>query len=140
MSKDIASMLGEKKEEPREIKTNGVGIAMLILKARTDTHITHLKQKNKILATHKALETFYTDIVDLVDTFIETSMGIDDSFSLEEVGESSIIENPIEYFKTLYSTIEKERTSIKESFRQNQIDELQQLIARTLYRLKYITS
>ena len=67
-------------------------------------------------------------------------MGIDDSFILEEVEESEIITNPLQYFKNLYNTIQTERVSIKESFLQNQIDEMSQLIAHTLYRLKNITT
>ena len=83
---------------------------------------------------------FYEEVEDLVDTYIETSMGIDDSFVLEEVEESCVIANPIQYFKDLYNTIQAERVSIKESFIQNQIDEVCQLIAHTLYRLKNITT
>lgn len=115
-------------------------IPALLLKARTDVHLTHLLQKDKTLARHNAMSIFYEGILDLVDTYIETSMGIDDSFSLTEVEESMAIANPLGYFKNLYSTIEKERGIIKETFLQNQIDEVQQLIAHTLYRLKNITT
>jgi hypothetical protein len=115
-------------------------IPALLLKARTDAHLTHLRQKDKTLATHNAMSIFYEGVLDLVDTYIETSMGIDDSFVLEEVEESEVITNPLQYFKNLYNTISVERTSIKESFLQNQIDTMQELIAHTLYRIKNITT
>ena len=115
-------------------------IPALLLKARTDAHLTHLRQKDKTLALHNAMSMFYDSVEDLVDTYIETSMGIDDSFTLEEVDESEVIANPLTYFKGLYDTILVERENIKEPFLLNQIDEMTQLIAHTLYRLKNIVT
>ena len=141
---NLASMLDD--DEAVEGKTSASAkgtrgtIPALLLKARTDAHLTHLRQKDKTFATHNAMSIFYEGVLDLVDTYIETSMGIDDSFCLEEVEESEVITNPLQYFKTLYNTIQIERASIKESFLQNQIDEMIQLIAHTLYRIKNITT
>ena len=115
-------------------------IPALLFKARTDAHLTHLRQKDKTLATHNAMSIFYESVGDMIDTYIETSMGIDDSFTVEEVGESEVISNPLTYFKGLYNVIQVERESIKESFLLNQIDEMSQLIAHTLYRIKNIVT
>ena len=131
--------MGEGKTSASTKGTRGT-IPALLLKARTDAHLTHLRQKDKTLALHNAMSMFYEAVGDLADTYIETSMGIDDSFTLEEVEESEVIANPLTYFKGLYNTIQAERVSIKESFLQNQIDEMCQLIAHTLYRLKNITT
>jgi hypothetical protein len=144
MAKNLASMLddeemGEGTSSASAKGTRGT-IPALLLKARTDAHLTHLRQKDKTLATHNAMSIFYEGVLDLVDTYIETSMGIDDSFVLEEVEESEVITNPLAYFKELYNTISVERASIKESFIQNQIDTMQELIAHTLYRIKNITT
>lgn len=143
---DLAKMLDD--DDIQEVKsskstsvknTRGV-IPALLLKARTDAHLTHLRQKDKTLATHNAMSIFYDSVLDLVDTYVETSMGIDDSFVLEEVEESEVITNPLVYFKALYNTISVERVNIKESFIQNQIDTMQELIAHTLYRIKNIVT
>jgi len=115
-------------------------IPALLFKARTDAHLTHLRQKDKTLARHNALSMFYEGVTDLIDTYIEVSMGIDDSFFLEEVEESYIIEEPVAYFKDLYNQIQAAREVVTESFIQNQIDTMQELIAHTLYRLKNITT
>ena len=130
----------EFKEEESSVESTRGTIPALLLKARTDAHLTHLRQKDKTLATHNAMSIFYEGILNLVDTYIETSMGIDDSFILEEVDESEIIENPLEYFKALYDTIAVAREVVKESFIQNQIDTMQELIAHTLYRIKNIVT
>jgi hypothetical protein len=144
MAKNLASML-EDDDYTEEItsastKSTRGTIPALLLKARTDAHLTHLRQKDKTLALHNAMSIFYDSVGDLVDTYIETSMGIDDSFTLEEVDESEVIDSPLVYFKGLYNTILAERESIKEPFLLNQIDEMTQLIAHTLYRLKNIVT
>lgn len=145
MAKNLASMLDdddymEESTSSKSTKSTRGTIPALLLKARTDAHLTHLRQKDKTLALHNAMSIFYDSVGDLVDTYIETSMGIDDSFTLEEVDESEVISNPLVYFKGLYNTIVVERESIKEPFLLNQIDEMTQLIAHTLYRLKNIVT
>jgi hypothetical protein len=115
-------------------------IATLLMKAKTDAHLTHLKQKDKTLATHNAMSIFYEGIGDLIDTYVETSMGIDDTFCLDEVPESMVITNPLVYFKNLYNAISVAREVVKESFLQSQIDLMQELIAHTLYRIKNIVT
>jgi hypothetical protein len=141
---DLAKMLDDDEigEEKSSASAKGKRetIAALLLKARTDVHLTHLLQKDKTLATHNAMSIFYEGVLDLVDTYVETSMGIDDTFRLTEVEESMAIANPLVYFKNLYNTISVERVAIKESFLQNQIDTMQELIAHTLYRIKNITT
>ena len=143
MAKNLASMLEEEDMEKTSSESTknirGI-IPALLLKARTDAHLTHLRQKDKTLALHNAMSMFYDSVEDLIDTYIETSMGIDDSFTLEKVDESEVIDNPLTYFKGLYDTIQVERANIKETFLQNQIDEMCQLIAHTMYRLKNITT
>lgn len=143
MAKNLASMLEEEDmEKTSSESTKNIRriIPALLLKARTDAHLTHLRQKDKTLALHNAMSMFYDSIGDLIDTYIETSMGIDDSFTLEKVDESEVIDNPLTYFKGLYDTIQVEKANIKESFLLNQIDEISQLIAHTLYRIKHITT
>ena len=144
MAKNLASMLDDEEmgEGTSSASTKGTRgtIPALLFKARTDAHLTHLRQKDKTLATHNAMSIFYESVGDLIDTYIETSMGIDDSFTLEEVEESEVITNPLTYFKALYNTIAVERQVIKESFLQNQIDTMQELIAHTLYRIKNIVT
>lgn len=132
---DLNEILGNK------VKTGGrVAIATLLFKARTDAHLTHLKQTDKTFARHNALSVFYTSIGDLLDGYVESSMGIVPGFTVESVPASVVIADPIAYFKNLYSQIEAGRAEIKESFIQNQVDTVQELIANTLYKLQFITT
>jgi hypothetical protein len=47
-------------------------------------------------------------------------------------------EQLITYFKGLDENIEKNRKSVKESFIQNQIDTVQELIYSTIYKLRFL--
>lgn len=136
---DLAKILGEEKAPSKPIKNTRGTIPALLFKARTDAHLTHLKQADKTLARHNAMSMFYEGITDLIDGYIESSMGIDPSFSLDMVPASEVIADPVAYFKNLYNQIEQSRVGIKESFIQNQIDTAQELIANTLYKLQFIT-
>ncbi|MGL6108270.1 MAG: DUF5856 family protein [Fusobacteriaceae bacterium] len=122
-----------------EIKKSNNDIPSLLFKAQIDAKITHLLQKDRTYARHEAMSIFYDKIGDLIDTFVETYKGIK---PLEEICTkgSCCIENPTDYFQNLYNTIETLRKPIKETFLQNQIDEIQSLISHTLYRLKFITT
>ena len=125
--------------ESKEEMNSEASIPSLLFKARNDAHITHLMNRDKTMATHKALEAFYEEVVDLADGFIETSL-VWYPVSDICVEESCCIKNPVEYFKNLYSQIDTLRVQYKESFLQNQIDEMQTLISQTIYRLTYMTT
>lgn len=119
-------------------KDSSCKIPALLFKAQIDAKLTHLAQPDKTLALHEAMGKFYDEVGDLIDTFVETYMGL---YECNISTEGSVkISNPSQYFKSLYDTIEVERKDIKESFLQNQIDTIQQLISHTLYRLKKIQS
>lgn len=132
---DLNKILGNKATSKN---TGRVMIPSLLLKARTDAHLTHLKQADKTLARHNAMSMFYDEVLDLIDGYIESSMGIVPGFSVDMVPSSEIITDPVAYFKDLYNQIEINRTEIKESFLQNQVDTMQELIANTLYKLQFI--
>ena len=116
---------------------NTTGIAPLLFKARTDAHITHLLQPDKSLSKHNALNIFYDNIGDLIDTYVELSMGIGNVLDLN-VPASSKINNVEKYFEQLLKDIDSERQKIKEPFILAVVDDIQQEIAHCLYRLKYV--
>lgn len=113
-------------------------IAEVYFKALSDAKITHLINRNKVLATHQALGIFYDEMSDLLDSFIEASAGIYPldalSFSAEE------IKDCVSYFTKVYDSVESLRKSIPQKFIQSDIDVLQKEVGHCLYRLKYITT
>lgn len=87
---------------------------------------------------HKALNNYYDEIVPLLDELIESIQGIYPRI------ESYVLSPTVDwsegisttYFKGLYGFVQEHRKMVyQESFIQNQIDEIAQLIAETLYQL-----
>jgi hypothetical protein len=91
------------------------------------------------LAEHKSLDKYQDEIAELYDGLVESVSGIygrPKSYSvgtLQNYTSNAAVQT---YFKDLYAFVQKERTTIyQDTWVQNQIDEIAQLIARTLYLL-----
>ena len=99
-------------------------------------HIFH--NQTRIYSEHTALGMYYDDVLDLIDRLTETytalygeiegytSMPYRDYVSKDET---------VNYFKALYQYVQTNRVIFKESFLQNIIDELSELLAQTMFRL-----
>lgn len=104
-----------------------------IFQSRDIAHVIHLATNS--FAVHKALNEYYDDIVDLMDSLIESYQGIYGKIKLEIP--SSINEDPIQFFTQLYSYVTKNKELFKaDESLQNIIDEIADLISGTLYKLK----
>jgi hypothetical protein len=87
---------------------------------------------------HKALNNYYDGIVPLLDGLIESVQGIYPRIGGYVLSPTVDWSEGISttYFKGLYGFVQEHRKMIyQESFIQNQIDEITQLIAETLYQL-----
>ena len=139
------NLMREQKEDSEtevdDTKTNSgfKDMVSILLHSQTQVHIFHLQTKS--YSEHKALQGYYEGIDALVDGIIESYQGKYDvvtgynSIKTEEYKNS---EQVIKYFKALDSMVEKNRKSVKESFLQNQIDTVQELIFSTLYKLRFL--
>jgi hypothetical protein len=139
-------MFLKEQEEESEDKLEGTktdsgfkDMVSILLHSQTQVHIFHLQTKS--YSEHKALQGYYEGIDVLVDGVIESYQGKYDvvtgynSIKTEDYKSS---EQVIKYFKALDSMVEKNRKSVKESFLQNQIDTIQELIYSTLYKLRFL--
>ena len=111
----------------------------ILLHSQTQVHIFHLQTKS--YSEHKALQNYYEGIDGLVDGVIESYQGKYDvltGYKSIKTEEYKSNEQIIKYFKSLDSMVEKNRKEIKESFIQNQIDTIQELIYSTLYKLRFL--
>jgi len=111
----------------------------ILLHSQTQVHIFHLQTKS--YSEHKALQNYYEGIDGLVDGVIESYQGkyeVLTGYKSIKTEEYKSNEQIIKYFKALDVMIDKNRKSVKESFIQNQIDTIQELIFSTLYRLRFL--
>ena len=105
-----------------------------ILQSRDKTHIQHLNSLS--YAEHMALDQYYNDIIPLVDSLIESYQG---KYGLVTLTiPPSNLEKPITYLDSLGKYIETNRKQFTDSFLQNQIDTILELIYSTLYKLKFL--
>jgi len=91
------------------------------------------------LSEHKALNKFYDKIVDLLDNLSESYAGIYgrlQGFEVHDTPDWTSTENTISYYRNCYDWLELERkTAPQDSYIQNQLDEITQLLGSTLYKL-----
>lgn len=136
----INSLIGEQ-DTVKITKTEGVDMFVSdILTSRNQSHVFHLQTKS--YAEHMALGSYYEGIGDLIDGFVESyqgKYGIIGSFDCEGIENYSSSEQVLSYFKGLADNIEISRKEIKDSYLQNQVDTILELIYSTLYKLKYLS-
>ena len=133
--------LKEEEEEKSEKSEGGVFKKMMekILHSRTQVHIFHLQTKS--YAEHIALNGYYDGVLGLFDGLVESYQGkhgIITNYQCDGFDDYSSNEQVIKYLTDLESSIEELRKSVKESFIQNQIDTVEELINSTVYKLKFL--
>ena len=137
-------MREQKEENETEVKETKTGsgfkdMVSILLHSQTQVHIFHLQTKS--YAEHKALQGYYEGIDALVDGLIESYQGKYDvitQYNSVKNEDYKSNEQVIKYFKALDGMIEKNRKEVKESFIQNQIDTVQELINSTVYKLRFL--
>jgi hypothetical protein len=108
--------------------------------SETQVHMFHLQTKSQSsFAEHSALGGYYTEIGDKLDGLIESYQGKYDivkgykSYPFEDYKN---VDQLIKYFNDLANMITSKRDCCKDSYIQNQIDEIETLIYSTLYKLR----
>lgn len=99
-------------------------------------HIFH--NQTRIYSEHVALGGYYDDVLDLIDRLTETYTalyGEITGYKSAPYRDYTSKEDTVTYFKTLYAYVQKNRNIFEESFIQNIIDELSELLTQTMFRL-----
>lgn len=125
--------------EQKENNNDYVEMMSLLLHSRTQVHTLHLQTES--YPVHMALNGYYNGIGDLVDGLVESyqgKYGILKGYKSYDITEYKSTESTIKYLKDLCSKIEKLRSCCKDSYIQNQIDTVCELINSTLYKLRFL--
>jgi hypothetical protein len=110
-----------------------------LLHSQTQVHIFHLQTKS--YSEHKALQGYYEGIDALVDGVIESyqgKYGIITNYKTYDMEQYSNGKKTIAYFAELLKVIDEKRDCCEDSYIQNQIDTIQELINSTVYKLKFL--
>ena len=111
----------------------------LMLHSRTQAHTLHLQTKS--YPEHMALNGYYDGIGDLIDGLVESyqgKYGIIESYKSYDLVSYKSTENTVKYLQDLCKKIENLRDCCKDSYIQNQIDTVCELINSTLYKLRFL--
>lgn len=134
----LKSRLKEQEEEKTTSSSGMEEIASSLMASQTQVHIFHLQTKS--YAEHKALQGYYEDIDDLMDSLIEAyqgQFGIIDNYQSMPISKYEGKEQVVSYFEDLMSLIEKNREDLP-SHLQNIVDTIVELITSTLYKIKFL--
>lgn len=109
---------------------------MCLLHTVTNTHILHLQSRS--YSEHMALGSFYEELEDLADSYIEQYQG---KYGIIE-GYQDEYELPtpaLEYLISFSDYIKQARVEQpQDSELQNTIDEIQSLVDSTIYKLRFL--
>ncbi len=132
-------MKSEKMIVEQKTKKDFSEMASIILHSRTQTHTLHLQTKS--FAEHKALNDYYDSIGDLFDGLVESyqgKYGIIESYKSYDIVSYKSTESTVKYLQDLCKKIESLRDCCEDSYIQNQIDTVCELINSTLYKLRFL--
>lgn len=109
-----------------------------LLSSRNQAHVFHLQTPS--FAAHKALNEYYDEIVDLIDSYAEMAQG---RYGIVRgyVMSSQIFEDDsvLKYFMGLQKFVDEIRTQLPQDGElNNTVDEISGLISSTIYKLKFL--
>ena len=119
---------------------NYAKLISFLFHSRTQAHVFHLQTTS--FAEHKALNDYYDGIVDLVDGLVESyqgKYGVLRGYSNYPLLEYTDKNQVITYFEALVSKVCALREGVTDSYIQNQIDTVMELLESTLYKLKCLS-
>jgi len=126
--------------EQKKPKTNDFAeMVSLLLHSRTQAHILHLQTKS--YPEHMALNAYYDGIGDLVDGLVESyqgQYGIIENYKSYDIQNYKSTDDTIKYLNGICEKVNKLRDCCKDSYIQNQIDTICELVNSTLYKLKFL--
>ena len=109
---------------------------LTMLHSVTNAHILHLQSRS--YSEHVALGAYYEEVGDLVDSFVEAYQGKYGIISNYE--QDYFLPTPaLEYLISLNDYVKDERQDLpQDSELQNLVDEIADLIDRTIYKLRFL--
>lgn len=109
-----------------------------LMQSRNQAHIYHLQTQS--FAAHLALNAYYDGIIPLIDALVESYQGRHGILrGYRMLGTIKEDDSAITYFEGLSKYVESVRPTLpQDSYLQNQIDTIIELIESTKYKLKFL--
>jgi DNA-binding ferritin-like protein len=114
----------------------------ILLNSSTQAQVFHRQVTGAgSFSAHSALGTYYDEIIELVDTLTESyqgKYGIVIDYKTYALVNWISCEQVIAYFEELCNQVYELRKVFTDSYIQNQIDQIEELLYQTKYRLKFL--
>jgi hypothetical protein len=109
-----------------------------LMSSRTQAHIFHLQTQS--FATHKALNKYYDEIIDLLDAYAEMAQGRYGIIrGYQMMGQVMEDDSSLKYFMGLQKFVDGIRGQLPQDGElNNTVDEISGLISGTIYKLKFL--
>jgi hypothetical protein len=137
------SYLNEEEEDKKDEKETNNGdfaeMMSILLHSQTQAHTLHLQTES--YSEHKALQNYYEGIDGIVDGLVESfqgKYGIIKGYKSMDLQEWKSTEDTVKYMKGLCEKVIELRDCCEDSYIQNQIDTVCELINSTLYKLRFL--
>jgi len=133
---DTSSLVSEQKEGNND---KFAEMTSLLFHSQTQVHMLHLQTTS--YSEHKALQNYYEGIDGLIDGLVESfqgKYGIIGGYKSYDIEGYKSTESTIKYLQGLCGKVEDLRDCCKDSYIQNQIDTVCELINSTLYKLRFL--
>jgi len=124
----------ENQEEFQEVLLDIPKFVGMLFYYRDMLHLCHLSTES--YSTHKALNSLYDDLLDFIDTLVETSQ-TQEILNIE-IPSSSSTKDAIGLVENLLSFVKSNRYVFPYSFQQNVLDEIESAVSKTIYKLKFL--
>jgi hypothetical protein len=114
-------------------------LASILLHSQTQVHTLHLQTQS--YSEHKATQKYYEGVDSLVDGLIESyqgKYGIVKGYETMKIQDWQSTEKTCEYMKNLCKQVDNLRDCCEDSYLQNQIDAIIELINSTIYKLRFL--
>ena len=109
----------------------------LLLSSSIQAQIFH--RQTKSFSEHSTLGGYYEEVIDIVDGLTESfegKYGIIGKYASYSYVDYTSNENTINYFVAICSKVTELRKNFPDTYIQNQIDTLEELLYSTLYKLR----
>jgi len=136
-------LMSEQEENKTDKKSSGNGkfteMMSLLFHSQTQVHMIHLQTTS--YSEHKALQNYYEGIDGIIDGLVESfqgKYGILSGYKSYDIEGYKSTESTVKYLQGLCGKVEDLRDCCDDSYIQNQIDTVCELINSTLYKLRFL--
>ena len=119
-----------------DYQKNAALFVSVLFHSGTNAHFMHLQTKS--YSEHKALETYYNEIIDIVDRWAEAYQGCYEVINAYPA-DFHVAKVPLTYLQKIKDFVDSIRKVLPDDTQlQNIIDEVAELVDSTIYKLKVL--